>query len=146
MAYNRIHNNGDCRQDEFDAGAAGIYPGMLVKLNSSGDVVIHATSAGAALAMFAAEDALQGHTVADAYTSGEKVTVLLPSKGTKVNALINAGARVDIAIGDHLISNGDGTLCEAGGGTSEEVIAVAAEALDLSASGAVDTLCAVIIM
>lgn len=145
MAKRRIHSIGDYRQEEANAGEAGIYPGMLVKLNSSGNVIKHDVQGGFAEAAFAVEDALQGKTVSDVYANGSKVTYILPAKGSVVNALINAGE--NIAIGDKLISNGDGTLVEIGAadsaGTTTEIIAIAVEACDLSASGAVDTLAAV---
>ena len=138
MSYNRIHNKGPYLQEEALAGGA-ITPGHLIKLNSAGAVVVHSTSGGACAAAFAAEDALQGEIVTHAYASAERVTYILPGKGSVVNAMINSGA--DIAIGDLLMSNGDGTLIERTG--TNTVVGVATEACDLTGSGAVDTLCAV---
>jgi len=145
MAKNRIHNKGFYRHEEADAGEAGIYPGMLLELNSSGDVIKHNTEGARAEKAFATEDALQGGTTSTVYTNGEVVTYILPVPGSVVNALIKAGE--DIAIGDELISAGDGTLIALGsagsGVTVAEVIAVAEEACDLTASGAANTLSAV---
>jgi len=139
---NRIHSKGAFRQDEAKAGAAGIYPGMLIMLNSSGDVVVHATEGGWAEKAFAQEDALQGNTIATVYANGAIVTYILPAKAGCVNALLETG--YSYAIGDHLISAGNGKLMQSAeissDGTLAEVLAVCEEAVDLSDSVAVDTL------
>lgn len=142
---NRIHLKGPYTHDEADAGEAGIYPGMLLKVASDGDVEIHDTEGGRAEALFATEDALQGNTIDTVYTVDNPVMLILPGLGCEVNALI--AAEEDIAIGDWLCSNGDGCLRALGSLDSEGVdvfcIAVAMEACDLTASGAVNTLAAV---
>jgi len=141
----RIHSKGEFRQEEAVAGAAGIKPGMLVKLNSAGQAIVHASQGGRAEKAFAIEDALQSKTVDDAYVSGSIVSYILPGQGSEVNALIEAGQ--DIAVGDELISAGNGKLKKASdadsGVTVAEVVAIAMEAVNLTASGAVDTLAAV---
>lgn len=143
-----IHSKGDYRLEEFDAGEAGIYPGMLIELNSDGDVIKHDEEGGRGIAMFAAEDALQGNTVSTVYTNGARVTCCLPAKGSEVNALIEDGQ--DISIGEHLISAGNGKLKAIddleSGETASQVIAVAAEACDLTGSNSSDTLARVIIL
>ena len=145
MAKTRVHSKGDYRQEEAIAGAAGIYPGMLLKLNASGEVVVHSTEGGRAEKAFAAEDALQGGTVSTVYTNGSVVTYILPVPGAVINALIEDGQ--DIAIGDELISAGNGKLKDAtdleSGETLSEVIAIAEEACDLTVSNSSDTLSAV---
>jgi hypothetical protein len=127
---NRIHRKGDFRYDEALAGEAGIYPGMLLELNSDAEVIKHDDEGGRAERMFAQEDALQGKTVATVYTSGAIVGYILPVPGAEVNALIQGGQ--NISIGDELISAGDGTLKAASDVSSsvDEVIAVAMEAFD----------------
>jgi hypothetical protein len=143
---NRIHSKGDWRHDEALAGEAGIYPGMLVELNSDGEVIAHATEGGNGEFAIAMEDALQGATIADVYTNAEIVSYGLPVKGAVFNVLLAAGENA--AIGNWLISGGDGTFkvntnvtsgvtIEAGG-----LLAKAEEALDLSASGTSNTLIA----
>ncbi|MDD5502848.1 MAG: hypothetical protein PHH26_05230 [Candidatus Thermoplasmatota archaeon] len=143
-----IHSKGEYRLEEFDAGEAGIYPGMLIKLNSDGDVIKHDEEGGRGLAMFAAEDALQGNTVSTEYASGARVTCYLPSKGSEVHALIENGQ--DISIGEQLISASNGKLKSINdlesGKTVFQVIAVAAEACDLTGSNSSDTLSRVIIL
>jgi len=147
MAIKRISAKGDYRQEE-GRGDATISPGMLIELMSTGYVSPHATEGGFAEAAFATEDALQGRTVSNNYSSADLVTYILPVKGAVVNALIEAGQ--SIAIGDKLISAGNGKLIENGqeasATTVKQIIAIAEAANDLSASGAVDTLSAVRIL
>lgn len=141
MAKRRIHAKGSFQQDE--ALAAGtITPGMLLEMDSDAKVVVHNTEGAIAERIFAVEDALQGNTVTDDYSSDDLVTYIMPSKGSSVNAELEAGASYDE--GDILISAGNGKLMlasdVASGVTIYDNIAVVTEALDLSASGAVDTL------
>ena len=145
---NRIQLSDRFISEEAVAGASGIYPGHLVKLNSDAEAVVHDTEGGVAERAFAVEDAFQGNTVSDAYTEDEKLMYHIQQRGGRVNALIQAGQ--NLAVGDILISAGDGTLIdedEAGSGVSvADRIAVALEAIDLSASGAVATLAKVRIL
>jgi len=139
---NRIHSKGPYTHEEYDAGEAGIYPGMLLKLASDGDVEIHDDENGRAEALFAEEDALQGKTISDVYTVDNVVSCILPQLGCEIRALIQAGQ--DLSIGDRVVSAGDGTLQALGTLDSEAidifVIGVMMEAIDLSASDAVNTL------
>lgn len=141
---NRIHSKGERIYEEAAAGAAGILPGMLIMLNSSGEAIVHATEGGRAEAAFAEEDAKQGAIVSTAYTNGDILSYLLPTKGGEVNVLIEDGQ--DIAIGDHLISAGNGKMKAASDVSSAalllEVLAVATEANDLTGSNTVDKLSA----
>ncbi len=137
---NQIMLKGDFRRDEALAGAA-ISPGDLVELNSAGKVIVHATEGGYAERAFAIEDALQGKDLTTNYAEGDLVQYNIVEVGAEVQAFLFAGE--DVAIGEKLISNGDGTLVangsEASGITVNQIVAVAMEALDLSASGAADT-------
>lgn len=141
----RIENKGFTQLEQADAGAAGIYPGMLLEVNSDGDVVAHASEAGYAERLFALEDALQGNTVDDVYTSGEVVQVLMPVQGTTVNALCAGG--YTYAIGTELVSDGLGKLMPitelASPDTAEDVVAICQEAAVLEGSADADTLLAV---
>ena len=140
----RIAKKGEYRHEEAVAGEAGIYPGMQIKLNSAGAVIKHATEGGALgdEILIAAEDALQGKTVDDVYTSGDIVTYYIPTRGAVMNMIAEAGTA--LGIGDKMHAAGDGTIQEASaagsGVTIASVIGVIEEAVDLSASGAVDTL------
>jgi len=144
---NRIHLKGEYRYEEAVAGEAGIYPGMLLKLNSSGQVIKYTTLGGAYgdEVLVAMEDALQGHSVDDAYTSGEIVGYIIPVPGTVLNMLVAVDE--EIAIGDKVVSEGTGMLCELGNLESADsagrVIGVAIEAADLSDSGDGDSLVAI---
>lgn len=144
---NRIHSIGPFRHDEAKAGEAGIYPGMQVKFNSDGDVIKHSTEGGefGDEMIFADEDALQGKTVSQVYTSGDIVSLIIPAKGTVLNLLIID--EEDIAIGDKIISDGTGKFKEVMSLPSDKVlgcvVGVAAEANDLTGSNTSDTLSAV---
>ena len=142
MAHQRIHGKGPYTHDEADAGEAGIYPGMLLKVASDGDVEIHASAGGRAEALFAEEDALQGKTVDDVYTVDNVVSLILPGLGCEVAALIQDGQ--DLSIGDRVVSAGDGTLKALGDLDSEGidvfVIGVMMEAIDLTGSNSSNTL------
>lgn len=111
---NRIHCQGPFRKEEYKAGASGLYPGYLVRLNSTGhrgEVVVHNVIGDPCEAMFLMEDALRGRNVDHVYTSGDVASIILPGKGSVVLAMIEDGA--DINIGDKLMSNGNGKLIEA---------------------------------
>ncbi len=135
VAY-RIHSKGPFTHAEADAGEAGIYPGMLLKMASDGDVEIHDDENGRAEGLFAEEDALQGRTVSLVYTVDEVVSLILPGLGCEIRALIQD--EQDISIGDKLVSAGDGTLKALGTLDSEAidvfVIGVAMEDCDLTGS------------
>ena len=142
---NRIHSKGPYIREEAVAAEDGIYPGMLLKLDSNGKFAIHDDAGGRAEALFAEEDALQGKTVDDAYSAGDTVTAILPGLGSEVRALIADGN--DVSIGDRLVSNGDGRLKPLSNldspGADVFVIGVATEACDLTGSNtpATGTLC-----
>lgn len=133
MAKNRVHASGPYQYDEKRAVAA-ITPGMLIERTSADKVQKHSSSAGLAANMFALEDALQGRAVSTDYAADDLVGCLIAQSGTKVNALLVSGT--SYAVDATLESNGDGTLKT---GTTNP-IAKCTEALDLSASGAVNTL------
>lgn len=133
MAKNRVHASGPYEYDERNAAAA-ITPGMLIERTSADKVQKHSSSAGLAAKMFALEDALRGRAVGTDYDAADLVGCLIGQSGTKVNALLYAGT--SYTIGNTLESNGDGTLKV---GTTNP-IAKCTEALDLSSSGAVNTL------
>jgi len=143
----RIHSKGPYTHEEADAGEAGIYPGMLLKMASDGDVEIHDDENGRSEGIFAEEDALQGRTVSQVYTVDNLVSLILPGLGCEIRALIQD--EQDISIGDRLVSAGDGTLKALGTLDSEAidvfVIAVAMENCDLTGSDtpAAGTLCRV---
>ena len=141
---NTIRLKGCGRYEEARANAA-LSPGHLIEVLSTGKVRKHATEGGLAERAFAIEDALQGNTVADAYAADDLVGYVLAAPGDEINAVIKAGE--NIAIGDKLVSAGDGTLIKSTSVstsvTDPVVVAVAMEAVDLTDTGDVDTLGAV---
>lgn len=105
------------RRDELPAGAT-LYPGMLLEHRSDTKCYPHSVFAGPAERMFALEDALQGHWLLDAYSSGDPVQIGIFYPGDIVRALLNAGA-LAVTEGDLLVSNGDGTVAKVASGDGE---------------------------
>ena len=142
MASNQVVLVGQGRHEE-DRASAAITPGDLIELHTSTGrkVKVHSTEGGYAELLFAKEDALQGNEIDDDYAADDLVSYHVCQRGDVMNAFLQAGQNV--AIGDKLISAGDGTLqangTEATGVTVRQIIGVAEEALDLTATGAVDT-------
>jgi hypothetical protein len=133
---NTIHLVGDYRLDEALA-AAEVKPGHLVEETSAAinTVQKHSTALGAAVLLFAIEDAWQGNTKTDAYAAGARVMMSVEVSGNEVQGYIQAGESV--TKGDLLESAGDGTFQKL---TTGVALAAVRETLDLSGSGAVDTL------
>jgi len=118
---------------------AALSPGHILEVNSDNEVLKHSTSGGIAQVRVAVEDALQGKTVATAYAAAALVPNHIQRSGTKFQAML--AALQDVAIGDPLMSDGDGCLIAHTG--TNIVLAWAEEALDLSDTTDVDTLIAV---
>jgi hypothetical protein len=140
----RIHVAGKFIHEEYYAGEAGIYPGMLLKINAAGKVIKHTTEGGALgdEILVAVEDALQGKVVADVYAINTIVSVMIPLKGSRFNALVEAVSDCNVA--DKLMSAGNGTFMLVddvdSSATVTNVPVIALEDNDLSGSGAVNTL------
>jgi hypothetical protein len=125
----RIHLLGSGRTEEGVAGGT-IKPGQLLQLNSSGQVVVHATAGGAAERAYAVEDALQGRGINDNYSSGERVSYVLASPGDVVYAWLGSGNNV--SAGALLSSAGNGDLRAITSG--HVALAVALEAVNATSS------------
>ena len=136
MAKQKIHLSGSWRAHELPAGGT-LKPGMLVMENSSGQAVVHGTAGGFAERMFVQEDALQGKTIDDTYSSGDRVSLAIEQRGSMTQALLLAGS--NYTVGTLLISDGAGRL-KPTTGSPADTIGVIITAVDLSASGAADTL------
>ena len=132
MAIKRIHSKGQITYEEYYAAEAGIFPGMLLELNSDGKVIKDTTSGGALgdEVIVALEDYLQGRTVETVYAINEIVLVALPHKGSEVNMLLDDGESV--VPGDKIMSGGDGTVKKNAGGTN--ILGESTGTLDLTAS------------
>jgi hypothetical protein len=139
MATKTIWIKGDGMIKEYAAGA-GITPGHLLNLTSSGTVVVHPNAAKNAIPMFALEKDFVGKDISTAYVATEQVQCLLPQRGAEIYALVPAAAAA-IVIGDYLESVGDGTLKKVATDTATDdtqrisVIARALEAVDNSGGG-----------
>ena len=133
------------RQEQEKEASAALSPGHLIETLSTSKVQKHSTEGGLAERHFATEDALQGRTKDDAYATDDKVMSTFALPGDVINALIGPGPA--IVVGTVLISGGDGTLiAEAEALTATTVadrVAIAIEAIDLSATAAVATHAAV---
>lgn len=119
-----------------------ITPGMLLALRSDGKVQAHGVAQGKHPRMFALEDELQGRSISDNYAATEPVQVMIAQPGEQVYGILKAGQNV--AVGDYLVSGGDGTLIKASEFVADPLaypsywpVGIALEALDLSGSGAV---------
>ena len=142
MAYKTIKLAGDPLHKERLAAAAGIYPGMLVELNSSDKFQVHATAGGTATPLFVLEDENQGKEIGDVYTSGAVCLAAVFGQGDEVLARLANGETA--VIGSLLESNGDGYLRVVDADASygaigvQSIVGVALEAVDMSGSSGVD--------
>lgn len=144
MATNRIHAKGEFLHIEHVVVTAAITPGMLCEIDSNNKVLKQATEGENCEALIAMEDALQGNIITDDYAVADRAMLGIFTKGSEAQVFIKAGE--DIAIGDYLTPAGDGTLIEessVSSGVTANRVAMAVETCDLSASGAVKTLCRV---
>lgn len=144
---NQVHLVGDFRREELNA-AATITPGNLIEETSAGKLQKHSTEGGFAALLFAEVDALQGNGLDTDYAADVLVSANVELPGNEVQAFLKAGENV--SRGDKLISAGDGTLIADGSEIStttvKQIIGIAREALDLSGSGAVNTLMRVMLL
>lgn len=124
-----------------------ITPGMLIEITSVDKVQAHSVSGGNALIMFALEDELQGKTINENYAVADQVQLWIPQRGDQVFAILQDGENV--AIGDLVESNGDGTLikyvadthssAEVGTVIPNQIIGQVLEAVDLSDSSGAES-------
>jgi len=138
MATSKVIDvKGDFTYKEMIASGA-ISPGHLEERTSTANTVkVHATQGGFAQKAFAIQSAYTGDDYTTAYATATQVEVAFPAPGAEVMAIIANGSA--IAIGDKLVSAGDGTLKELTSETKDEtVVAVAVEACDMSGSSAAD--------
>lgn len=105
--YTVILKGRGIRKEALSGGI--IQPGDLIKRNSSGQFIRHATSNGKASRLFAVENELFGKGIDTNYASGDNVLAEACYQGMEVQCNIAAAAPA-IVIGDLLVSAGDGTL------------------------------------
>lgn len=128
---NTIRLNGPNGQMEEFVAASGsaIKPGMLVRKTTATAGNVHASSGGNGAALLAYEDALQGKGTDDVYAVGGVVRCEYVLPGAKRNVLLKANENV--AIGDFLISGGDGTFIKTTG-TPSRTFCIVEEASNVS--------------
>lgn len=126
-----IDLGGQSVQREGIAGGA-ITPGMLVTVNSSGEVVVHGTAGQEGARGFAVEYDLAGRGIDDDYAQGDQVVYRTPAEGSRFYGILASGQNV--SRGAALTSNGDGRLKAAG--DTDFVEGYAAEAVDASGGAA----------
>lgn len=125
------------RKDEAPALAANIKPGMLVEINSAGQLIPHGTVDGFGATKVATEDAMQGKTTADTCAAGDTVPFYHLDGGGKVQFLLKGNA--NYPAGTKLASAGDGTLQASGAGT-KQIFAVVARGHGINLTGQPNTL------
>lgn len=138
-----VHVVGALGVEEAIANAA-LSPGHLIELMSTGKVRKHSGAGLRAVTTFALEDSGNGRGVTDDYdtTTNSRVIYRHFQPGERVQARLADGQNV--AIGDFLESNGDGTLRAVASDTSAgtikvgSLIGIAREAVDMSGSPGVD--------
>lgn len=122
---------------EMAIASGAMKPGMAVqRTNATADtVVVHATVNVRPKPLFVLEeDELQGKEITDAYASGDKVIMRVAQPGDLVMALVAQGEV--LAKSDYLTLGADGLWYKVD--SSEEKVAQAREAKDLSVSAVTD--------
>jgi hypothetical protein len=129
MARNTILLRGNAREEGRIVETATITPGMLVQLETGGEVIRHAVDGGQAFPMFAKENhENQGADIDTVIADADSVTVLFPEQGAKINAFTTD----TIAEGDFGCSDGVGGVRLADSG--DYVIGQASADSDLGGS------------
>lgn len=135
-----IHQRGLFTAIEEAVASTVILPGHLCEQIAGLLLQPHSTAGGSAEIIVAQEDGLQGKTVSDSYAAAAPVNAYIPVRGSLELMILKAGFAYTTAT--KLISAGDGTL-KPTTGTPLTFIGTPIAALDLSASGAVNTLASV---
>lgn len=109
-----------------------ILPGHLV-IKSSGEWVVHATAGVGGEYRIADMNIIEQKSVTEALTVGQTSGAFIPEPGQTYNIIV--GASQNIAVGDALTSNGNGTVKEAttNGATPDVVLFYAEEAVTTGA-------------
>jgi hypothetical protein len=117
-------------QEEFlVASGATLKPGMIVRRTSATECNVHNVSGGDGATLILHEDALQGLGSDDSAAAGTRVYAEYVIPGAKRYARLKANENV--AVGDSLISGGDGTLIKTTG-SPVKVFAICEEASNVA--------------
>jgi hypothetical protein len=129
MARNTILLRGMAREEGRIVETATITPGMLVQLETGGEVIRHAVDGGQAFPMFAKENhENDGAGIDTVIADADSITILFPEQGAKINAFTTD----TIAEGDFVCSDGVGGVRLADSG--DYVIGQASADSDLGGS------------
>jgi F0F1-type ATP synthase membrane subunit c/vacuolar-type H+-ATPase subunit K len=115
MSSNTIVLKCNGHREEYKANAA-LSPGHLLTINSSGECLKHAAAGQRVPVIVAVENALAGKTINDAFASGDRVPVVVGSKGDILQVRLQSGQSA--SRGDGLVSAGDGTFLVGESGAS----------------------------
>ena len=153
MAYNKIKLKKYLDIIQERVAAAAITPGFLLEIDSAGKVKAHASAGQNVLGnLIALESELEGEGIDDAYATNDQVQVWVAQRGEEAYMLLEDGENV--AIGDPLESAGNGRLQKHVADTettgvdssgniasfyTNQIVAVALEAVDLSASSGAES-------
>ncbi len=101
-------------RDQAVSTAVAVTPGALMeRVGGAATVRVHSTEGGIVEKLFALEDSFQGKGISDAYAAaGAPIMLWNPVPGERVFALIDQTSGTSVAIGDFLVSHGDGTLAK----------------------------------
>ena len=133
---------------------AAITPGMLIEINSDDEVLAHNSPGANVLpTMVACENELEGQEITEAYEAADPVQVWIPQRGDEAYMILADGEAA--TIGDPLESNGagylqvhtndavtpdsDGTVPATVPIYTNQIVAVALEALDLALSSGLES-------
>jgi len=109
MSDRTIVQKVDPLQKEHLATAVAILPRYLVeRVSGAATIQAHSTAGGRAQLKVAIEDSNQGNEVTTAYAVSVQIQTVSPRSGDEILMVLQASENV--AIGDFLESNGDGTL------------------------------------
>jgi hypothetical protein len=122
MAYGQILLGGSPEIMEYPAASA-ITPGMLVALNSSGQVAAQGTAGANVMPWFALESLDGDKGIDDAYAQYGRVRVAKCKGGEIINAYLANGVG-SVAIGDFVESGGSGYIRKVTADTSLALVAV----------------------
>lgn len=98
-------------REEYPADAE-LYPGHLLMVNSTNEVLKHNQVGAHGPVIVACEQALLGKTIDDAFAAADVVPVIVGVKGDIINVRLQVGQNVLNGAG--LVSAGDGTLIAGG--------------------------------
>ncbi len=111
MSNRTVVQKGDPLQKEALATAVAILPAYLIeRVPGAATVRAHSIAGGRAQNLYAIEDSNQGKEVTDAYAVSARIQFVAPRSGDEILVVLQASE--NIAIGDWLESNGDGTVRE----------------------------------